>query len=102
MTPDPEIVTQMRKALRECREVLALCTTEPTYPKDTPEYIPTRNLCDRYGYGAVMAAASTAWMERMKAEGYPEGGAHTAGPCASTVKATLDLIDDTITASLAR
>jgi hypothetical protein len=47
-----------------------------------------------------MAAASTAWMERMKAEGYPEGGAHTCGPCASTVDATLKLIDETIVASL--
>lgn len=93
---EPEAMTKMRKALRECREVLELCQTKPTYPKDAPETNAVKAVCEFYGYGAVMHCASSLWMERLAEQGYPAGAAHTAGPCASTVEATLKLINEAI------
>jgi len=80
------------EALREAREVLRLCAVKPAYPKDTPEYNPVRALCERHGYGAVMACASSQWMESLERQGYPMDGAHVSGPCVGTVTSTINLI----------
>lgn len=80
------------EALREAREVLRLCAVKPAYPKETPEYNPVRALCERHGYGAVMACASSQWMESLERQGYPMDGAHVSGPCVGTVTSTINLI----------
>lgn len=87
---------QSQLALIEARDVLGLCKTKPWYPKNTPEFGPVRSLCEAYGYGAVIACASSQWMEMLASKGYPAGGAHTAGPCASTVEATIGAINRAI------
>lgn len=83
----------LREALKEALETLQLCETQPTYPKDTPEYDPVRVLGERYGYGAVMACASSHWMDSLPRLGYPMEGAHVAGPCVATVLSTIDHIN---------
>lgn len=85
-------IEHLEDALREARGVLQLCATKPTYPKNTPEFEPVRALCERHGYGAVMACASSQWMESLERQGYPMEGAHTSGPCAGTVTSTVNLI----------
>ena len=80
------------EALREAREVLRLCAVKPAYPKSAPEYEPVRALCERHGYGAVMACASSQWMESLERQGYPMDGAHVSGPCVETVTSTINLI----------
>ena len=80
------------EALREAREVLRLCAVKPAYPKSAPEYEPVRALCERHGYGAVMACASSQWMESLEHQGYPMDGAHVSGPCVETVTSTINLI----------
>ena len=80
------------EALREAREVLRLCAVKPAYPKSAPEYEPVRALCERHGYGAVMACASSQWMESLERQGYPMEGAHVSGPCVGTVTSTINLI----------
>ena len=82
----------LQDALREAREVLQLCPTGPTYPKNASEYEPVRVICERYGYGAVMACASSQWMESLTRQGYPMDGAHVSGPCVGTVTSTINLI----------
>jgi len=89
-------VAELETVLRECHEVLSLCHTKPWYPSNTPEFVPVHELCGRHGYGAVIACASSQWMEALKGKGYDMGGAHTAGPCASTVEVTLGLIDQAL------
>lgn len=79
------------EALREAREVLRLCAVKPAYPKSAPEYEPVRALCERHGYGAVMACASSQWMESLERQGYPMDGAHVSGPCVETVTSTINL-----------
>ena len=80
------------EALREAREVLRLCAVKPAYPKSAPEYEPVRALCERHGYGAVMACASSQWMESLERQGYPMEVAHVSGPCVGTVTSTINLI----------
>ena len=80
------------EALREAREVLRLCAVKPAYPKSAPEYEPVRALCERHGYGAVVACASSQWMESLERQGYPMEGAHVSGPCVGTVTSTINLI----------
>ena len=83
----------LREALKDALETLQLCETLPNYPQDTPEYGPVRALCDRYGYGAVMACASSQWMDSLPRLGYPMEGAHVSGPCVATALSTIDHIN---------
>jgi hypothetical protein len=49
--------------------------------KFVPETEHVRNLGERFGYGAVMDAASALWVEVLRQKGYPEGGAISPGVC---------------------
>lgn len=89
--PKPD-VERYRAVLRRAREVLALCTTR-TF--DAPEDGFVAAICERYGYGAVMGAASKTWALKLRTQGLP-AGQHTVGPSECTVKLVLAEIDDAL------
>lgn len=84
-------------ALKDARQVLVLCSTRRF---DAPEDPEVGQLGARLGYGAVMSAASKEWAKMF--DGTPQAGAqHTSGPCETTVRCSLDMIDKALTSSLA-
>lgn len=89
--PKPD-VERYRAVLRRAREVLALCTTR-TF--DAPEDAFVGAIGERYGYGAVMSAASKMWAMKLRALGLPDAQ-HTCGPTLWTVQKTLAEIDDAL------
>ena len=56
------------------------------------------DIAARHGFGAVMACASSQWMEALTRQGYPLEGAHVSGPCVGTVTDTIDLINRALSA----
>lgn len=83
---------KLRTTLERAREVIALCTTSRA---KVPESTEVRMLGEKWGYGAVMSAASTEWAKMF--DGTPQEGAqHTSGPSESTVKRTLKMIDEAL------
>lgn len=72
----------MRKALKECIEVLRL-VEQPQ--REDPHYgDEVRALGERIGYGALMSSASASWRKKLETHGRA-GGEHVAGPCHSSV-----------------
>jgi uncharacterized membrane protein YccC len=94
----PEILAALRrvevleKALEDAEQTLALSE----FPRwEDPQYGPeVRALGERIGFGALMASASASWRQVL---GPQAGGEHTAGPCQSTVTATLTTIRQALT-----
>lgn len=78
----------MKAALKEADEVLSLCDGEGIRAAhiQAPEDAEIHVLCERIGYGAVMDAAARLWRRK------DPSGAHTTGPAAATVRATVKQI----------
>lgn len=87
---------KLHAALVEARKVIALCTTR-TFDAQ-PEDGVMRDLGPRYGFGALMSAASKEWAAWLAREGMPAGSQHTSGPCEATVTRALDIIDAALAA----
>jgi len=79
------------EALKESREVFSMC--DKTYPRNAPENPEVKELCEKWGYGAVMSSASWQWREMLRLEGAPIGAGFVSGPCYGTIKRTIEMID---------
>lgn len=80
--------------LEQARAILALCSTR-TFEVE-PEDRLVRELRERedIGFGAIMSAASKEWAASNARKGVPEGSHFTCGPCESTVKSMIAIIDE--------
>ena len=74
-------------ALKECVSVMAM-QEHPRWP-DPLYHEEVKALGERIGFGALMGTASAGWREASAEKGYPTGGEFVAGPCFSTLTATL-------------
>lgn len=83
-------LSSAKDLLRQVREVLALCN-DGFAPSEEVEEVHV--LGERLGFGALMAAASKAWADRLREGGVAEGGEFTVGPCKATVDETIQKID---------
>ena len=72
----------LRRQLRRCAEVLDLIDFDGHRAAviHGPQDGVVRRLCERVGYGAVIDSAARQWFLKDR------DGAHTAGPCAATVR----------------
>ena len=78
--PKPHIPFGYKTALQEAQEVLRLCDPEGARLSITaPEDAMVRELCERFGYGAVMDSAARQWREK------DPDGAFSVGPCVGTL-----------------
>lgn len=77
-------------ALYEAYEVLGFCRSD--YPSDSPENREVEALCEKWGYGAVMAAASGLWRRKTEQDPILKGAELTSGPCRITVEKTRRMI----------
>lgn len=80
-------------ALKEAESVFALVERPAFVDPQHSETI--RQLGERIGYGALMASASASWREKLSS--HRPGGEFVAGPCHSTVIATLKTIRAALT-----
>ena len=71
-------VERLEGALEWMLPILQDAATVPRI-KDAPETPLVRGLGERFGYGAVMDAASALWVEVLEQKRYPSGGAFTPG-----------------------
>lgn len=78
---------QRGEALEECVAVMAM-QEHPRCP-DPAYHEEVKALGRRIGFGALMGTASAGWREVAAEKGYPTGGEFVAGPCFSTLTATL-------------
>lgn len=85
-------LARLRAFARRAKEVLDLIDYDGKRAEVivAPEDHDVRALCERVGYGAVMDSAARQWFAKDSV------GAHTAGPCAITVRALRSDLDDAL------
>lgn len=84
-------IREADKLLREVLDVFQSCRNQRRLHVEDgrfiPEDVPVRELCDRYGYGAVMDSAHRQWLKKHG------DSAHTTGPCQAVLDNLLDQVE---------
>lgn len=80
-----DVIEEMRGALKESTEVLALSDLTGRPDLKVPEDAVVKPICEEWGYGAVMDSAFRLWVKKHG------GSAFTCGACVFTVEDALEL-----------